>query len=314
MIAHFQAALQASQEASQAQNYPNGALYVVATPIGNLADITLRALHVLQLVDVIACEDTRHTHLLLQAYGVELGSEGLWALHQHNEREAAQSVVDKLRAGARVAYVSDAGTPAISDPGARLVAEVVQAGLRVIPIPGVSSLTTALSVAGMPEPHIEGVGGFIFAGFLPTSKSERAAAIEAIQVERRSVVLLEAPHRMSALARELGLLGERGITVCRELTKQFEEVVTLSSIQLASWVSEDSHRVKGEFVMVIHPLVGGTAGGAKGDRISNSSDRVLKALMKELPLKTAVKLAAELTGAPKNALYEQALVIKSAEG
>jgi len=314
LIAHFQAALKASQEASQAQNYPKGALYVVATPIGNLADITLRALHVLQLVDVIACEDTRHTHTLLQAYGVELRSEGLLALHQHNEREAAQSVVAKLRAGARVAYVSDAGTPAISDPGARLVAEVVQAGLRVIPIPGVSSLTTALSVAGMPEPHIEGVGGFIFAGFLPTSKSERAAALEAIQAEPRSVVLLEAPHRMSALARELGLLGERSITVCRELTKQFEEVVTLPSIQLASWVSEDSHRVKGEFVLVIHPVEGEGVGGAMGDRIANSSDRVLRALMEELPLKTAVKLAAELTGAPRNALYEQALAIKSVQG
>ena len=314
MIAHFQAALKASQEASQAQNYPKGALYMVATPIGNLADITLRALHVLQLVDLIACEDTRHTHTLLQAYGVEPRAEGLLALHQHNEREAAQSVVAKLRAGARVAYVSDAGTPAISDPGARLVAEVVQAGLRVIPIPGVSSLTTALSVAGIPEPHIEGVGGFIFAGFLPTSKSERAAALEATQAEPRSVVLLEAPHRMSALARELGLLGERSITVCRELTKQFEEVVTLPCIQMASWVSEDSHRVKGEFVLVIHPVEDEAVGGEMGERIANSSDRVLRALMEELPLKTAVKLAAELTGAPKNALYERALAIKSAEG
>ena len=305
MIAHFQAALQASQEASQAQNYPNGALYVVATPIGNLADITLRALHVLQLVDVIACEDTRHTHSLLQAYGVELGSEGLWALHQHNEREAAQSVVDKLRAGARVAYVSDAGTPAISDPGARLVAEVVQAGLRVIPIPGVSSLTTALSVAGMPEPHIEGVGGFIFAGFLPTSKSERAAAIEALQVERRSVVLLEAPHRMSALARELGLLGERGITVCRELTKQFEEIATLPAASFNAWLKADATRSKGEFALVLHALPAVSDGMAQAEVI-------LDQLLAELPIKTAVRLAADISGAPRNALYALALQKKTA--
>ena len=171
MIASFRSALQAAHEAAGAQDYPQSALYVVATPIGNLADISLRALQVLSLADVIACEDTRHTHSLLRAYGIDKSSAQLLALHQHNESEAAYSVIERLRAGQRIAYVSDAGTPGISDPGARLVAQLREHGLRVIPLPGASSVSALLSAAGIDD---TAAPGFVFAGFLPTQAAERA--------------------------------------------------------------------------------------------------------------------------------------------
>ena len=191
MTASFASALKAAREAAGAQNYPQGALYVVATPIGNLCDISLRALHVLELADAIACEDTRHTQALLRALGLDRPSGGLIAVHQHNESEAAQQVLARLQAGQRVAYASDAGTPAVSDPGARLVAAVQVAGLRVIPLPGASSVTAALSVAGAWSE----APGFVFGGFLPARAGERAAAVQALSQEPRAVVLLEAPHR-----------------------------------------------------------------------------------------------------------------------
>ena len=169
---------------------------MVATPIGNLADITLRALHVLQLVDGLACEDTRHTQSLLRAYGIEHSGASLIAVHQHNEAEAALQVITRLQAGQRLAYVSDAGTPAISDPGARLVAAVRAAGLPIVPLPGASSVTTALSVAGV----VDEAGAFVFAGFLPAKAGERTAAVHTLAGEQRAVVLLEAPHRIGALA------------------------------------------------------------------------------------------------------------------
>jgi 16S rRNA (cytidine1402-2'-O)-methyltransferase len=161
-------ALNAARDAAASQHYPQGALYVVATPIGNLADISLRSLHVLQLADVVACEDTRHTQALLRAYGIDKAASQLLAVHQHNESEAAQAVVERLRQGQRVAYASDAGTPAVSDPGARLVAAVREAGLRCVPLPGASSVTAALSVAGAMADD----GAFVFAGFLPAKTGE----------------------------------------------------------------------------------------------------------------------------------------------
>ena len=176
----------------------------MATPIGNLADISLRALQVLGLADVIACEDTRHTHSLLRAYGIDKSSAQLLALHQHNESEAAHSVIARLRAGQRVAYVSDAGTPGISDPGARLVALVRAQDLRVVPLPGASSITTLLSAAGVLHDSV-GETGFVFAGFLPSKAAERAQAIGALAAQRRAFVLLEAPHRIEALALALKL-------------------------------------------------------------------------------------------------------------
>ena len=295
--ASFTSALQAAHDAASAQHYPQGALYMVATPIGNLADISLRALHVLQLVDAIACEDTRHTQAMLRIYGI---SKPLLAAHQHNEREAAQLIITRLRAGERVAYVSDAGTPGVSDPGARLCADVRGAGLRVLPLPGASSVTALLSVAGV----FQGDGAYIFQGFLSSKAKERETQITSISAEPRAVVLLEAPHRIEALATALAALGTRPITLGRELTKQFEEIATLPAQDLAAWMALDAHRSIGEFALLIHPRAPEAAQ-------ANQGQRVLQLLLAELPTKTAVKLAAEITGEPRNALYELALALKN---
>ena len=274
---------------------------MVATPIGNLADITLRALHVLQLADVIACEDTRHTQALLRAYGIDKTGAQLLAVHQHNEAQAAQSVIERLRQGQRVAYASDAGTPAISDPGARLVAAVRAAGLHAIPLPGASSVTAALSVAGMADDDAQ-AGAFVFAGFLPSKAGERASAVEALRPETRSVVMLEAPHRIEALASALATLGSRQLTIGRELTKQFEEIATVNAEAFPAWLAQDANRLRGEFVLVLHP--------APAAAQSGPDSRVLELLLPHLPLKTAVKLASEISGESRNALYELALRLK----
>lgn len=296
MAASFAPALQAAREAAGAQHFPRGALYVLATPIGNLADISLRALHVLQMADCIACEDTRHTQALLRAYGID-GAHWV-ALHQHNEAEAAQGVVARLQRGERVVYCSDAGTPAVSDPGARLVAAVRQAGLRVVPLPGASSVTAALSAAGA----IDENGEFVFAGFLAAKAAERETKLKALAAEPRTVVLLEAPHRIEAMAKALASLGDRPVTIARELTKQFEDVATLTCARFSSWLQEDAQRTRGEFVVVLHPQ--------PLERSDDEGLRVLGILMAELPVKSAVKLAAEITGAPRNTLYDAALKMK----
>lgn len=291
-------------QAASGQHYPEGALYLVATPIGNLADISLRALYGLRLADTIACEDTRHTQSLLRAYGIDKAGHQLLALHQHNEEEAAQNVLDRLRTGQRVAYVSDAGTPCISDPGARLVAVVRQQGVRCIPLPGASSVTTLLSAAGCVTGHAD-AGGFVFHGFLPSKALERTRAVQLLQKEERTMLILEAPHRIEALAQALAELGTRLVTVGRELTKQFEEIATLPAHDLPAWFAADANRLRGEFALVIHPQPVVT--DAQQD---TQTLRTLHLLLAELPLKTAVKLATEITGAPKNALYESALAWK----
>jgi 16S rRNA (cytidine1402-2'-O)-methyltransferase len=293
--------LRAASDAAAGQNYPPGTLYMVATPIGNLADITLRALHVLQLADAVACEDTRHTQTLLRAYGIEKAGAQLLAVHQHNEAQAAQTVIERLRQGQRVAYASDAGTPAISDPGARLVAAVRSAGLPAIPLPGASSVTAALSVAGMADEGAQ-PGVFVFAGFLSSKAGERASAVETLRLEARSVVLLEAPHRIEALAMALASLGARLLTIGRELTKQFEEIATVSAQAFPAWLAQDANRLRGEFVLVLHP--------APSAAQSGPDSRVLELLLPHLPLKTAVKLASEISGESRNALYELALSLK----
>lgn len=279
------------------QHYPEGMLYVVATPIGNLADISLRALHVLQLASVIACEDTRHTQGLLRQFGIE---KTLLAVHEHNESEAAVGIIERLQRGERVAYVSDAGTPAVSDPGARLVAAVRAAGLGVMPLPGASSVTTALSAAG-----IAGGSGFVFAGFLPSKAGERDQAVVQLQSEARAVVILEAPHRIEALAQAMAPLGARLVTVGRELTKQFEEIATVAADQFAAWLAASPQRTRGEFALVLHP--------APQALPQDDGQRVLGLLLAQLPLKTAVKLAADITGAPRNDLYEAALKLKKSD-
>jgi 16S rRNA (cytidine1402-2'-O)-methyltransferase len=296
LSASYASALAAAREAAAAQHYPQGALYVVATPIGNLADVSLRALHVLQLVDAVACEDTRHTQALLRAYGID---KNAWlSVHRHNEQSGAEEVVRRLQQGQRVAYASDAGTPGISDPGARVAAAVQAAGLRVVPVPGASSVTGLLSATGLQGEE----SGFVFAGFLPAKGGERQQAVEALKLEPRAVVLLEAPHRIAALAGTLAGLGARQLTIGRELTKQFEEIATFACAEFPAWLQQDAQRTRGEFALVLHPVA--------RQKDDGQALRVLKLLLEELPVKTAVRLAAEITGASRNELYEQALALK----
>jgi 16S rRNA (cytidine1402-2'-O)-methyltransferase len=297
--ADFSLALAAAQSAAGAQLYPASTLYMLATPIGNLADISLRALHALSLVDQIACEDTRHTQGMLGIYGI---SKPLLAVHEHNEREAAQGIILRLQTGERIAYVSDAGTPAVSDPGARLAAAVSAAGFRVIPLPGASSITALISAAGLVGAGGD-AGGFVFEGFLSSKAKERETQVTRLSAEPRAVILLEAPHRIEALAAALAALGERPLTVGRELTKQFEQIATMPANEFSAWLAQDKHRCIGEFALAIHPQAAAQTAAGEGERI-------LKLLLPELPTKTAVKLASEITGEPRNALYDIALRIK----
>lgn len=300
-------ALGAARQAAGPQHYPAGALYVVATPIGNLADITLRALRVLELADAIACEDTRQTRQLLRAFGIDKAAGAFIAAHEHNEAQAAQAVIARLQAGQRVAYASDAGTPAVSDPGARLAAACAAQGWRVVPVPGASSVTAALSAAGIAG----GDGRFVFEGFLPARPGQRQAALASLRREPRAVVLLEAPHRIAALADALAAaLGPRPVTIARELTKQFEQIAAMPCADAPAWLAADPQRQRGEFALIVHPAPAPEGGDADESRAS----RVLALLLPELPLKTAVRLTAEITGQPRNALYARALAVKEAGG
>jgi 16S rRNA (cytidine1402-2'-O)-methyltransferase len=288
----------AAAAAAGAQQFAAGALYVVATPIGNLADLTLRAIHLLGRVDAVACEDTRVAGSLLHHVGL---AKPLVALHAHNEAQAAQAVLARLAAGEAVALVSDAGTPAISDPGARLVQQVVAAGHRVVPVPGASSAAAAVSVAG----DVRGAG-FAFVGFLPAKGHERQAALERALAAGTTQVLFEAPHRIEALAAALAAAApERGVTLCRELTKQFETVATMAAAALPGWLADDPNRRRGEFVLVLH-----AAPAADESMLAPAARRTLELLLAELPLKQAVALAAAISGAPRNALYDAALELK----
>jgi 16S rRNA (cytidine1402-2'-O)-methyltransferase len=289
---------QAAAAAAGMQQYPLATLYIVATPIGNLADLSLRAIHVLSLVDAVACEDTRHSAPLLHHLGLD---KPLLALHAHNEHQAAQTVLARLAQGERVALVSDAGTPAISDPGAVLVAAVQNAGYRCMPLPGASSALAALSVAG--DIHSQ---GFVFQGFLPARGNERTQRLQAVLASSDTQVLFEAPHRISALLHSLAeLCPARSVTVCRELTKQFETIATLSASALPTWLGASIHQSRGEFVVVLHAQP-----SSAQDPDSAEHDKMLIILMAELPLKQAVTLTATLTGAARNALYTRALGLK----
>lgn len=284
----------------EGQHYPPGTFYVVATPLGNTADITVRALHILGMVDAIACEDTRNSALLLQRYGID---KPLIAAHQHNENEAATRLVERLRGGERIAYISDAGTPCISDPGARLVDAVRAAGLGVVPVPGASAVITLLSAAGA------WVEAFTFVGFLPSKAQQRAQAITALSGATAAQVFYEAPHRIletvAALAEGLG--GERRLLIGRELTKRFEDIHECPLSEGVAWLKADANRQRGEFVLA----VSGAATSETDDGVDAEAQRVLSLLVAELPTKSAAKLAAAITGAPKNALYERALALKN---
>lgn len=283
------------QEVAQ-QLYPPATLYVVATPIGNTGDMTLRALNVLSLVDAIACEDTRNTGHLLARYGL---TKELIAAHEHNEREAAQRLIERLRAGQRIALVSDAGTPAISDPGARIVDAVRAAGLRVTPLPGASAVVSALSAGGLVNDR------FYFAGFLPSKARQRDAALRELVNINATLVFYEAPHRIDETIAALGAIFEpqRQIVFARELTKLFEEIHRCALADAPAWLAADPHRQKGEFVILLE----GAAAPADDDA---EADRVLAILLAECPVKQAASLAAQITGLKKNALYERALRMK----
>jgi 16S rRNA (cytidine1402-2'-O)-methyltransferase len=294
--------LQAAAAAAGGQQYPAATLYVVASPIGNLADFSLRAVHALSLVDAVACEDTRVTAGLLRHLGLD---KPLIAVHEHNEQSAAEKVLARLAQGERVAYLSDAGTPAVSDPGAVLAHQVRAAGHRVLPLPGASAVVTALSAAGCvgaPGP------GFHFAGFLPAKGQERDNALQAALAQPCPTVLFEAPHRIEALADRLAALAPtRPVTVCRELTKQFEQIDTLpaASCRPGSRPTPSAARASSPWCCM-RPR------RRRRARPAPEVERTLRVLTRDLPLKQAVALAAELTGAPRNALYEQALAWRQA--
>lgn len=292
--------LQAAHAATAHQRFQRGALYVVATPIGNLADLTLRAIHVLAQVDAWACEDTRVSARLMHHLGLD---KPLIALHAHNEAVAAGPVLARLAEGQSVAYVSDAGTPAISDPGAMLVAQVREAGHAVVPLPGASAVLAALSAAGDTTGH-----GFVFVGFLPAKGMARREAIEQVSASPSTQVLFEAPHRIEELAAALGAAApSRPLTLGRELTKQFETLHHGPAAALAAWLAADEQRRRGEFVLVLHALPPVVAEAGALDALAT---RTLDILLAELPLKQAVALAAQICGAPRNALYERALALR----
>lgn len=280
-----------------AQELPTGALYVVATPIGNAADITVRAWWVLSHVDAIAAEDTRVTRTLLERYGI---AAKLVAAHEHNERAAAQRIVERLRAGERIALVTDAGTPAISDPGALVVREALAAGLRVVPVPGASSFTAAASAAGIVGDELR------FVGFLPSGAKKRAERLRAIAANGAACVLLEAPHRFADTARELAaaLAPDRRVVVARELTKKFETIAALAAGGLADYAQR--HEPRGEYVIVIDAY----EPPAAAEEIDDATRRWLAALAEELPAARAAAVAAKATGLPRELLYRELTALR----
>jgi 16S rRNA (cytidine1402-2'-O)-methyltransferase len=273
-------------------------LYVVATPIGNLQDITLRALEVLKTVDVIAAEDTRHTSHLLSHFAIQ---KKLIAVHEHNEQKSAQILLERLRAGESIALVTDAGTPGISDPGAIVVDVLREAGVKVVPVPGASAVIAALSASGITA------NGYVFYGFLPASGSQRRKTLEALKGYSSTLVFYEAPHRIIECVEDLAkvLGGERRITIARELTKTFETFHRCVLQDAKGWLESDPNQQRGEFVLLVE-----AAAVVEEADTSEDAERILRLLLADLPLKQAVKLATEITGVKKNILYEFALKLK----
>ncbi len=272
-------------------------LYVVATPIGNLGDMTPRAIETLRQADLIAAEDTRVTGHLLKHYGI---GTPMVSLREHNERAMAEKLVARMQAGEAIAQVSDAGTPAISDPGAGLAASAHAAGIPVIPIPGACALAAAISVAGFTAPHT------LFYGFLPPKANQRREALATVKDAEHVTVFYEAPHRIADCLDDIAAVfgAEREAVLARELTKTFETIRRLPLGQLAQWVREDSNQQRGEAVLVID------ASPPAPVQSAAEHDNVLAPLVAELPLKQAVALAQQITGAARNALYERALQLK----
>jgi len=270
----------------------SGTLYVVATPIGNLADASPRALDVLRQADLVACEDTRTTRTLLARHGI---GRATLALHAHNERAATAKLLAALRQGSSVALVTDAGTPGVSDPGALLVEAAHREGLRVVPVPGPNAAVAAYSAAGFAADR------FLFVGFLPAKPAARRKALDALDLPW-PLILYEAPHRVLETVEDLAARfgGEREVVIARELTKKFEEVARLPLAQAVAWLKAGAHRQQGEFVLVLGPGAVAAPGLEEGER-------VLDILLESLPASEAAKLAARITGASRNALYKLAL-------
>lgn len=279
------------------QQFPQSALYVIATPIGNVSDISLRALKVLSMVEEIACEDTRNTSQLLTRYGI---SKKCFAAHQHNERSVAEKIVQQLRDGARIALVSDAGTPGISDPGAHIVHAVLEAGLQVIPIPGASAAIAALSCSGFLSDD------FYFVGFLPSKNKQRETELGKLSSIQATLVFYEAPHRiMESMASLLSVFGaDRKILIARELSKLFEQIHRSTLGSAYTWLEQDENRQRGEFVLLIE---GAQSTNSEADI---EADRILRILLDDCSVSQAAAIAARITGKKKNALYELALTIQ----
>ncbi|NTV96321.1 MAG: 16S rRNA (cytidine(1402)-2'-O)-methyltransferase [Thiobacillus sp.] len=283
-------------QASEFRAQP-GTLYIVATPIGNLRDITLRALDILKTADLVAAEDTRVSGGLLSAHGI---SARLFACHEHNERTAAAELVQRLQEGRSVALISDAGTPGISDPGAVVARAARAAGLTVVPIPGASAVAAALSAAGLAE------GRWLFHGFLPHKTGERRRELETLAAVPQSLVFYESPHRLLETVADLAVVlgGERRLFIARELTKRFEELHECALAEAVDWLQGDENRRRGEFVLIVSGCPTERDDGMKEAR------RVLEILLEDLPASQAARLAARITGAKKNALYALAQELK----
>nr|VFJ60173.1 MAG: 16S rRNA (cytidine1402-2'-O)-methyltransferase [Candidatus Kentron sp. FW] len=277
-----------------------GVLYVVATPIGNLEDITLRALRVLGEVDLILAEDTRISARLLRRFGITTPME---AFHEHNERTMAPKILARLEGGANIALISDAGTPLLSDPGFYLTRLLRDQDKKVVPVPGASALVCALSAAGLPTDR------FVFEGFLPSRQGARRARLGILAAETGTLVMYEAPHRILATMEDmLEIFGdERHGVIARELTKTFETIRSASLLTLRNWLCEDQNNRRGEFVL----MIGGKpkAGLTENTEMAEEDTRTLRLLLEELPLKKAVALSARLTGRKKNDLYRLALTM-----
>ena len=277
-----------------------GTLYVVATPIGNLDDLSPRAARTLASVDVVAAEDTRHSGRLLSHLGVQ---KRMVALHDHNEKDRTAGILTELQAGRDVALISDAGTPLISDPGYVLVREARAAGHRVSPIPGPCALVAALSVAGLPTDR------FLYVGFLPAKRSGRRASLEVLSSEVATLVFYESPHRIMESVRDIAdVLGsDREIVLGREITKTFETFYSGSVADVLAELERDPHGNRGEFVVMVR---GAAAQAGSEAAATMDVDRMLRVLLAELPVKKVAKMASELTGLSKNELYQRALALK----
>ncbi len=284
------------------QDWPAGCLYVVATPIGNLADLSPRALYALQKADLIAAEDTRSSRVLLNAWGIETP---MVAAHRHNEAQAAANLLQHLAQGQRVALISDAGAPAVSDPGGRIVREVHAAGYPVRVIPGASAVISALMGSGATSDENP---AFVFAGFAPQKAAARQTWLKTWCAVPAAIVLFESPHRIRSTAADISLIGgpDRKVTVARELTKRFEQIVTLPAGELADWFAQDSQRSMGEFVLIIHEAP--TQAAALGEE----TDGIIDAMLASYSVKDTARMLAAFSGLPRDVLYARALELKDA--